>query len=116
MTVAMEGGAGPFDYQRANVIQHGDCQMRKIASRVAGSAGLLVIPGMLLLAGCSSSPDEAQMKQLNDLKDEYAALQKESATKEDQVATLNKEVADKNAKLKKCHDDQEVVRTRLAGH
>ena len=52
------------------------------------------------------------MKQLNDLKDEVASLQKDLSAKQDQKATLDKEVADKNAKLKKCNDDQQVDRLR----
>ena len=67
----------------------------------------------VVLVGCSSSPDEAQMKQLNDLKEECAALQKESAANEQEKAALEKETAEKNAKLKKCNDDQQVVRQRL---
>jgi len=67
----------------------------------------------LVLFGCSSSPDEAELKQLNDLKEEYAALQKEAADKEAQKGTLDREIAEKNAKLKKCNDDQQVVKQRL---
>ncbi|HEX9007155.1 MAG TPA: hypothetical protein VF889_07665 [Bacteroidota bacterium] len=54
------------------------------------------------------------MKQLNDLKEEVAALQKDQAAKDQQKATLDREMADKNAKLKKCNDDQQVVKQRLA--
>jgi septation ring formation regulator EzrA len=53
------------------------------------------------------------MKQLNDLKEEYADLQKEQSSKEQQKAALDREVAEKDAKLKKCNDDQQVVRQRL---
>jgi septal ring factor EnvC (AmiA/AmiB activator) len=81
--------------------------------KVSVLAATLLFAGSMLLVGCSSSPDEAQMKQLNDLKDEYAALQKEQSSKEQDKATLDKEIADKNAKLKKCNDDQQVVRQRL---
>ena len=81
--------------------------------KVSIIAMALLFSGSLLLISCSSSPDEAQMKQLNDLKDEYAMLQKEQSAKEQQKATLDGEVAEKNAKLKKCNDDQLVVRQRL---
>jgi chromosome segregation ATPase len=67
----------------------------------------------MLLVSCSSSPDEAQLRQLSDLKDQHAALQKEQSTKEQQKAALDKEVAEKNAKLKKCNDDKQVVQQRL---
>jgi chromosome segregation ATPase len=54
------------------------------------------------------------MKQLNDLKEEIAAIQKDMADKDQQIASLNKEIAEKNAKLKKCSDDQQIVKQRLA--
>jgi septal ring factor EnvC (AmiA/AmiB activator) len=72
-----------------------------------------LISGTLILSGCSSSPDEAEMKQLNDLKEEYASLQKEASSLEQEKSMLEKQNADKNAKLKKCSDDQKVVRERL---
>ncbi len=84
-------------------------------SKAATSVGLtLLFSGSLILAGCSSHPDEAEMKQLNDLKDEVSALQKDITAKEQQKASLQQELADKNAKLKKCNDDQQVVKQRLA--
>lgn len=81
--------------------------------KVSVLAMALLFASSMVFVSCSSSPDEEQMKQLNDLKDEYAALQKDQSTKEQQKAALDKEVAEKNAKLKKCNDDQQVVRQRL---
>jgi len=80
---------------------------------VRGLALTLMLSGSLVLVSCSSKPDEAEMRQLNDLKEEVAALQKDSAAKEADKAALDKEMAEKNAKLKKCSDDQQVVRQRL---
>ena len=73
----------------------------------------LLCGGMMLLAGCSSRPDEEQMRQLTTLQDEVASLQKDAAAKDQQRATLEREVAEKQARLKKCQDDQQVVRQRL---
>jgi hypothetical protein len=81
--------------------------------KVSIFAATLLFSSSMLLVSCSSSPDEAQMKQLNDLKDEHTALQKEQSSKEQQKAALDKEVAEKNAKLKKCNDDKQVVQQRL---
>ena len=81
--------------------------------KVSVLAMALLFASSMVFVSCSSSPDEEQMKQLNDLKDEYAALQKDQSTKEQQKAALDQEVAEKNAKLKKCNDDQQVVRQRL---
>jgi hypothetical protein len=36
------------------------------------------------------------------------------AAKEDQKGALDKQIAEKNAKLKKCNDDQAIVKQRLA--
>ena len=67
----------------------------------------------LVLAGCSSSPSEEELRQLDELKDQAAALQREVTGKEQQKAGIERELAEKNAKLKKCADDQQVVRQRL---
>ncbi len=88
--------------------------MSKI-NRAISSLGLtLLFAGSLVLFGCSSKPDEEQMKALSDLKAEVASLQKDVAAKDQQKAALGSTIADKNAKLKKCADDQQVVKQRLA--
>jgi septal ring factor EnvC (AmiA/AmiB activator) len=74
----------------------------------------LFLGSSVAVVGCSSSPDEEELRQLNDLKEEYATLQKESAAKEEEKANLEKQIADKNAQLKKCNDDQQIVKQRLA--
>lgn len=85
--------------------------MQKIIRSGAVLASVVLFS--VMLAGCSSSPDEAQMKQLSDLRAEVSSLEKEVADKEQRVSNLNKEVAEKNAKLRKCNDDQQVVKQRL---
>jgi hypothetical protein len=74
---------------------------------------VFLLPGLFLMSGCSSSPSEEELKQLNDLKEEYAALQKQASMLTSEKDALEKEVADKNAKLTKCNEDQQVVRQRL---
>jgi len=74
---------------------------------------LLAFPALVAFAGCSSSPNEEEMKQLDDLKSEVASLQRDISNKEQQRGTLDREVADKNARVKKCNDDQQTVRQRL---
>ena len=86
--------------------------MQKSSSFISLALALL-FTSSLILFGCSSSPDEAQMKQLSDLKEETAAMEKEIASKDQDVAKLEKDNAEKNAKLKKCNDDQVVVKQRL---
>jgi outer membrane murein-binding lipoprotein Lpp len=89
--------------------------MQNLRRMVIATCMTFLFSGSLLLVGCSSSPDEAQMKQLNDLKEEVAALQKDLAAKQQQKATVDQEIAAKNAKLTKCNDDQQIVKQRL-GH
>ena len=86
--------------------------MRQHRPLVTLAAGFL-IAFSVVLGGCSSRPDSEQMRQLNDLKEEYASLQREVTTKEQAKSTLTREVADKNAKLKQCNDDQQVVKQKL---
>jgi hypothetical protein len=88
--------------------------MHKVNRTVTALALAILFTGSVVLVGCSSSPNEAQMKQLNDLKEEVASLQKEVAAKEQQKGAMEKEVAEKSAKLKKCNDDQAIVKQRLA--
>ena len=88
--------------------------MTKLSMKWVSLFGALLLSSSVILVGCSSHPNAEEMKQLNNLKEEYAALQKDTATKEQQKAALDKEVAEKNAKLKKCNDDQQIVKQRLA--
>jgi len=73
----------------------------------------LLFAGSLVLFSCSSSPSDEELKMLRDLKEETTSLQNDIAKKEQDKAALEREVAEKNAKLKKCNDDQQVVKQRL---
>jgi septal ring factor EnvC (AmiA/AmiB activator) len=73
----------------------------------------LLMAALFMMSGCSSGPSEEELKQLSDLKAEYASLQKEVATLSQEKEALEKQVAEKNAQLKKCYADQETVRQRL---
>jgi outer membrane murein-binding lipoprotein Lpp len=74
----------------------------------------ILLMGSLFLFGCSSSPDEQQLKALQSLKDEQAQLEKDVKTLEAKKADLEKAIAEKNAKLQKCNADQAIVKQRLA--
>ena len=89
--------------------------MRTLNRKVITSACVtLLLSGSLALVGCSSSPDEEQMKQLNDLREEVAALQRDLAARDQEKGNLDRQIAEKNARLQKCNDDQQVVKQRLA--
>jgi septal ring factor EnvC (AmiA/AmiB activator) len=85
-----------------------------IGSRKATSIVVTLLLSGALLAGCSSSPSEEELRQLQEMKDQATALQRELTSLEQQKSGLDKDIADKNAKLKKCGDDQVVVKQRLA--
>lgn len=88
--------------------------MQRNQTRFKTLATALLFTLSLAMVGCSSSPDAEQLKQLNDLKEEYASLQREVAAKEQAKAKAEREIAEKNAQLKKCNDDQQIVKQRLA--
>ena len=73
----------------------------------------LVVSGGFVLAGCSSSPSEEQLKQLNDLKQEVSSLEKQVSDMQHQKADLEKQIAEKNGKLQQCQSDQEAVKKGL---
>jgi chromosome segregation ATPase len=88
--------------------------MSKCTRTVMTIGMALLFSGSLFQYGCSSSPDEQQLKALQTLKDETAQLEKEIKEKEVKKGDLDKVIAEKNAKLKKCADDQAIVKQRLA--
>lgn len=69
----------------------------------------------LVVAGCSSSPSDEELKQLNDLKAQESALQKQVANKTSEKAALEKQLAEKNGKLQQCQSDQEAVKKAMGG-
>jgi septal ring factor EnvC (AmiA/AmiB activator) len=87
--------------------------MHNITRKVTVLTVALLFLGALFFSGCSSKPDEAQMKQLDDLKAEVASLQKQVADKEQEKAALEKVVAEKAAKVNKMRQDQQIVKQRL---
>ncbi|RCK74018.1 MAG: hypothetical protein IGBAC_2165 [Ignavibacteriae bacterium] len=79
-------------------------------------SGILIataISASLFLSACTSRPSEEELRQLNDLKAEVSALEKQVPDKEKEKAKLEKEVAEKNGKLQECQDDQAAVRKAL---
>ena len=70
--------------------------------------------GIVLFAGCSSSPSEQEMAQLDQLKKEVSALEQQVRDQQAQKATIEKQIAEKNAKLKQCQSDQDAVKKSLA--
>ena len=73
----------------------------------------LFLTGGVLFSGCSSSPSEEELKQLNDLKSDVSSLDKQVNDKKREKANLEKQIAEKNGKLQQCQSDQEAVKKGL---
>lgn len=69
--------------------------------------------GGLVLYGCSSSPSDEEMKQLNDLKAEVTSLETDVHNLESNKADLEKQIAEKNGKLQQCQSDQDAVKKAM---
>jgi len=66
--------------------------------------------GSSLMVGCGGGVDEEQMQALNDLKAEVESLRSQVKAKEDEKASLQKQISDQEAKNKKCTED--VAKTK----
>jgi septal ring factor EnvC (AmiA/AmiB activator) len=76
----------------------------------------LLVAGFITgLVGCGGGVDEEQMEALNNLKAEVESLQSQVRAKEDEKASLQKQISDKDAKLKKCNDDVAKTKSCLDG-
>ena len=80
-------------------------------------AGLFVAGALVatLATGCTSKPNAAELKQLEDLKAEVSSLQREISAKESEKAALLRAIADKDAQLAQCEKDKALVQERLKG-
>lgn len=65
-----------------------------------------------VLSGCGGV-SEAEMQELNNLRAEVNSLQTEANTLRDQRSSLEKDIADRNAKLQQCERDKEQTRANL---
>lgn len=74
-----------------------------------------IVCSAMMVAGCSSSPSDEEMKQLNELKDQESALQKQVANKTSEKTALEKQLAEKNGKIQQCQSDQEAVKKAMGG-
>jgi len=71
------------------------------------------LSGSAMIVGCGGGVDEEQMAAVNSLKAEVESLQGQVKAKEDEKASLQKQISDKDAKLKKCNDDMAKTKSCL---
>jgi septal ring factor EnvC (AmiA/AmiB activator) len=82
--------------------------------KVIKNTAYIAVLGLVVFAwsGCGGVSD-AEMAQLNSLRDEVTSLEGQTNTLKDQRASLEKEIADKNAKLQECEKDKAETRANL---
>lgn len=73
----------------------------------------LIFSASSMMIGCGGGVDEEQIQQLNNLKTEVEGIQSQVKAKEDEKASLQKQVSDKEAKIKKCNDDMAKTKSCL---
>jgi septal ring factor EnvC (AmiA/AmiB activator) len=74
---------------------------------------MAIMVSVMAVNGCSSSPSDQELQQLDQLKKDVAALEKQVSDKQADKAGIEKQIADKNAKLKQCQSDQDAVKKAL---
>jgi len=89
--------------------------MANLRSRLSLLLVLAVFTGSSFLVGCGGGVDEEQMEALNNLRAEVESLRSQVRAKEDEKASLQKQISDKDAKIKKCNDDMEKTKSCLDG-
>ena len=65
-----------------------------------------------LWSGCGGV-DEAMMEQLENMRDEVSALQSEADSLKEERANLERDLADRNAKLEQCERDKQAAQANL---
>ncbi len=74
----------------------------------------LIVGAASLIAGCSSSPSADDLAHLDALKQEVASLQKEVADKKAEKATLEQQVSTKKQELAQAKQDEDDTKANLA--
>ena len=73
---------------------------------------LVLVAGMIGFAGCSGISEE-QIAELEALRSEVKALEKEVGSLQAEKAALVKEIAEKNAKLDQCAKEKAETKANL---
>jgi septal ring factor EnvC (AmiA/AmiB activator) len=67
---------------------------------------------VIVWSGCGGV-SEAQMAELNNLRNEVRSLESEANSLKEERSRLEREIADKNAKLQQCERDKEETQRNL---
>lgn len=72
-----------------------------------------LIAGALALTGCSNNASEEEMAQLKSLQSEISSLEQQVNARQQEKDGLQKQIADRDAKLKQCQADQDEAKRVL---
>lgn len=84
--------------------------MQKLGYQLTILVMVTTLAFAFLVGGCARTASEEEMRQLNDLKAEVASLEQQITAKEKEKSDLEKNNAEKNAKLQECAADKDIVR------
>lgn len=72
-----------------------------------------IVASIVVFGGCSSSPTDQELQQLDQLKKDVAGLEAQVRDKTAAKANLERQNNEKNAKLMQCRSDQDAVKKSL---
>jgi septal ring factor EnvC (AmiA/AmiB activator) len=72
----------------------------------------VVISGSALFSGCGGGVSEEQMQMLFDCRAEVESLQSQVNAKQDERASLQRQIADRDSQIRQFQNDLSAVRTR----
>jgi septal ring factor EnvC (AmiA/AmiB activator) len=73
----------------------------------------LLFGGMMFFAGCNNNASDEEMTRLNNLKAQNADMEKQINAKNSEKNDLQKQIADRDEKLKQCQADQDEAKKAL---
>jgi len=101
-----------YFFNSQNPITGGILKMAKTKNLLFVLLAALMMTGSVVITGCSSGPSEEQMQQLNDLKAEVESLSSQVSSKNDEKSSLQRQIADKDSKIKQYMNDMDAVKKR----
>jgi septal ring factor EnvC (AmiA/AmiB activator) len=101
-----------YFFNSQNPITGGILKMAKTKNLLFVLLAALMMTGSVIITGCSSGPSEEQMQQLNDLKAEVESLNSQVSSKNDEKSSLQRQIADKDSKIKGYMNDMDAVKKR----
>jgi septal ring factor EnvC (AmiA/AmiB activator) len=88
-----------------------EASMQKIYYKLI-SAGILFFVLSLFSSGCGGGVTEEQMQMLFDCRAEVESLQSQVNARQDERASIQRQIADRDSRIRQFQNDLEAVRSR----